>query len=1202
MKTYNCFQPFNCFWMVIFIMLCIQGNPFAQTTNNFQVPTSINEDGAAPVGSAILDVKSTTKGLLIPRMTQAQRDAIASPATGLLIYQTNASPGFFYYNSTSWVPVNTLDVSVIVDADDDTKIQVEKGTDEDIIRMDIKGSERLVLKQNANGSTLVELPNNANNVFIGDGAGADNAPNVGSDEGTSNVFMGWLAGNKNTTGSWNTIIGNGTGINNTTGAGNTFLGESAGANNLTGSDNIFLGRFSGLNATGSSNVFLGFESGLNETGDNKLYIDNSSTASPLIWGDFNSNLLRVNGTFNINNAFSFPTSDGTNGQVLQTNGSGVLAWTTPSGGGSGDNLGNHTATQALGMGSFAINNVLDPTAAQDAATKNYVDTQVSGVMLDEIKDADNNTKIQVEESANENIIRMDLDGSERLVIQKNAGGETQLLLPNNDGNIFLGENSGTANTTAQFNTFIGGASGFKTTTGGENTFIGEGTGVENLTGAQNTFLGRFAGQNILGSGNVMLGYSAGKNETASNKLYIDNSDTASPLVFGDFNTDLLRVNGTLNVNNAFSFPTTDGTNGQVLQTNGSGVLAWASSSGDNLGNHTATQALNMGNMAINNVLDPVNAQDAATKNYVDTQVAGVSQDEIKDADNNTKIQVEESANENIIRMDLDGSERLVIRKNAKGNTMLETPDNDSNVFLGENAGATNDATGASPQGESNVFVGWQAGAANTTGAFNMFLGGAAGFKNTTANSNIFIGDGTGFNNVGGADNTYIGRRAGFNSTGSGNVFLGKDVGSNETGSNRLYIDNSDTASPLVFGDFNSDLLRVNGTLNVNNAFSFPTSDDSNGQVLQTNGSGAITWTTPSAGATDEIKDADGNTKIQVEESANENIIRMDLDGSERLVLKKNTIGLTMLELPNNEFNVFLGSEAGNSTVSSFPKYNVSIGFAAGKNATTGDRSVFVGASAGKDVTTGRWNTFVGTNAGISATTGIGNVIIGSEAGTTVTSGHYNTFLGFQTGSSASGSGNVFLGRDAGFSETGSNLLYIENSNSSTPLIWGDFSANRVGIDRVATTNTFEVSGNASKAAAGDWLANSDARLKKAIQPLNSEATLQQLLQLQGITYEWNDDQTGYHRPEGAQYGFTAQNIQEVFPTLVQEDADGWLQTAYGTYDAMYVEAFRAVVQRMEKLERENRELKAQLQQVQELKAAVAELKGMLLQTANSAGE
>ena len=51
---------------------------------------------------AMLDVTSTSKGVLIPRMTQAQRDAIATtPTTGLLIFQTDNTPGFYYYNGSA---------------------------------------------------------------------------------------------------------------------------------------------------------------------------------------------------------------------------------------------------------------------------------------------------------------------------------------------------------------------------------------------------------------------------------------------------------------------------------------------------------------------------------------------------------------------------------------------------------------------------------------------------------------------------------------------------------------------------------------------------------------------------------------------------------------------------------------------------------------------------------------------------------------------------------------------------------------------------------------------------------------------------------------------------------------------------------------------------------------------------------------------
>lgn len=63
---------------------------------------SINSTGTKADTSAILDLGSTTRGLLIPRMTAAQKNAIVTPATGLLIYQTDGSAGFYYYNGTGW--------------------------------------------------------------------------------------------------------------------------------------------------------------------------------------------------------------------------------------------------------------------------------------------------------------------------------------------------------------------------------------------------------------------------------------------------------------------------------------------------------------------------------------------------------------------------------------------------------------------------------------------------------------------------------------------------------------------------------------------------------------------------------------------------------------------------------------------------------------------------------------------------------------------------------------------------------------------------------------------------------------------------------------------------------------------------------------------------------------------------------------------
>ena len=69
-----------------------------------------------PNSSAMLDITSTTKGLLIPRMTEVQRSAITLPATGLIVYQTDGNAGFYYNAGTAglpdWVTVITSAVPV----------------------------------------------------------------------------------------------------------------------------------------------------------------------------------------------------------------------------------------------------------------------------------------------------------------------------------------------------------------------------------------------------------------------------------------------------------------------------------------------------------------------------------------------------------------------------------------------------------------------------------------------------------------------------------------------------------------------------------------------------------------------------------------------------------------------------------------------------------------------------------------------------------------------------------------------------------------------------------------------------------------------------------------------------------------------------------------------------------------------------------
>ena len=70
-----------------------------------QAQIAVTTDGSTPDTSAMLDIKSTSKGVLVPKMTKTQRLAIAGPAAGLLVFQTD-DPAGFYYNAGSAIAPN----------------------------------------------------------------------------------------------------------------------------------------------------------------------------------------------------------------------------------------------------------------------------------------------------------------------------------------------------------------------------------------------------------------------------------------------------------------------------------------------------------------------------------------------------------------------------------------------------------------------------------------------------------------------------------------------------------------------------------------------------------------------------------------------------------------------------------------------------------------------------------------------------------------------------------------------------------------------------------------------------------------------------------------------------------------------------------------------------------------------------------------
>ena len=168
---------------------------------------AINTDGSLPDNSAMLDVKSTTKGLLPPRMTTAQRTAITTPAEGLLVYDT--SPGiYYYYHSGAWTAL-------------------------------AGGAAGWLLGGNSGTNPVTNFIGTTDNqalkfrVFNQQAGVIDNTK--------KNTFFGYQSGNGNSTGSSNTAIGQSALFSNISGAFNTAAGTAALYSNTSGSHMVAIG-------------------------------------------------------------------------------------------------------------------------------------------------------------------------------------------------------------------------------------------------------------------------------------------------------------------------------------------------------------------------------------------------------------------------------------------------------------------------------------------------------------------------------------------------------------------------------------------------------------------------------------------------------------------------------------------------------------------------------------------------------------------------------------------------------------------------------------------------------------------------------------------------------------------------------------------------------------------------------------------------
>jgi hypothetical protein len=264
------------------LLICILLQHYSATAQSF----AINTDGSAANASAMLDVKSVTKGILIPRMTKTERNSIISPATGLMIFQTGPdSIGFHYYNGSSWSWVSSSSNG------SDWKLTGNSGTNAANF---IGTTDNLPLRFRVNNTPSGEINGFKQCVYLGLSSG-----NAGS--GNYNVGVGDKSMQFNSTGSWNTAVGTLSLNHNFSGSENTALGQQALYNNTTGSGNIATGLNSlSNNISGSSNSGYG-----------------NYAASEITTG--NNNAAFGNHALNTNKFGSYNTAVGDSADVLNNN-------------------------------------------------------------------------------------------------------------------------------------------------------------------------------------------------------------------------------------------------------------------------------------------------------------------------------------------------------------------------------------------------------------------------------------------------------------------------------------------------------------------------------------------------------------------------------------------------------------------------------------------------------------------------------------------------------------------------------------------------------------------------------------------------------------------------------------------------------------------------------------------------------------------
>ncbi|WP_033956694.1 tail fiber domain-containing protein [Psychroserpens jangbogonensis] len=641
-------------------------------------------------------------------------------------------------------------------------------------------------------------------------------------------------------------------------------------------------------------------------------------------------------------------------------------------------------------------------------------------------------------------------------------------------NVAIGGNSLIDNYDANNNTAVGYNAG-KYTNGSNNVFLGSETGALNYDSKE---------------GSVFVGYQAGYSEGNSNRLYIENSSSATPLIYGEFDNDLLRVNGdfevekTTDANITVKTPFGETSSLKLFESGGSGDYGfefqydgdsdkfhlWSRTFAGNEGIRMTW--LKNGKVGINDIFPMALLDIEATNSATPTNTDGILIPRIDTfpasnptADQNGMLAFLTTDNTfyfwrnsttSWISINTSGSQSINDLTDGKSDD--DGTDDGSSIFLGVDAGLNDDQTN-----NKNVGIGYFSMKNNTTGYFNTAIGASSMQGNLSGRGNTAVGFNALSNNIDSHYNVAVGHAAGALNNASNNVFLGAYAGYWEANSNRLHIESSLTTTPLIYGEFDNDLLRVNGDLEVEKSadasitVKTPFGNKSSLKLFESGGSGDYGFEFEYDGSPDKlylwsrtfagnegirmtwlkdgrvgINDISPTALLDIEAtnsaipSNTDGILIPRVDAFPAINPTADQNGMLLFLTTDNTFYYWKNSTTSWVSVSSVQKINDLSDGKSDDDGTNNGSSIFLGIAAGaNDNSSDNKNTAVGYNSLTTVSIGSENTAVGYKALELNTSSS-NTAVGYVSlFNNASGTGNTAVGNRTLVTNTsGSNNVSI----------------------------------------------------------------------------------------------------------------------------------------------------------------------------------